>query len=121
MSVIGLVVALVLWNWLGGLVAGFVPLAPFVLNALKAAEATPQDENLKHSYFRWVAANHLFNHLITTAGSLVLCIVSIGQGVPAWAAWVLFAVYFLFTRLVHIGDAIICLVKADSMPQASET
>lgn len=119
MSIIGLVVALVVWNWLGGLIAGVFPLAPFALHALKQTEANPHDENVSRSYFRWVAVNHLFNHVVTSLGSLLLCIGSIGEGVPAWAAWVIFALYFLFTRLEHIGDAIICLVKADALPRAS--
>ncbi len=117
-SIIGLIFVLAFWNWIGGIVATLVP-AAFVFRALKKAEADPDSVEKTRTYLRWVAGAHLFNHSITVLGSLLFCVGSMGEGVPAWAAWTIFGIYFLTTRLLHIVDALTRLIKADAMPAAA--
>jgi len=117
--IFGLIVALALWNWLGGLTASFVPFGPIVWRALNRAKAS-DDEHAIRAYLRWLAANHLWNHFVTVTGSLLLSWgAADGAGGLAWVPWLIFAAYFLSMRLGHIIDAFSRLVRADAMPAAS--
>jgi predicted membrane-bound spermidine synthase len=113
------VVALALWNGLGGLLAAHVPLARYVRRAANRARARAADRLAKRDYLRWVAANHLWNLVMTAGGSLALTIGAVENGVAPWLGWGIFGVYFVFTRLRHIADAATRLVRAEAMPMTA--
>jgi hypothetical protein len=120
MTILGLLIGLFLWNWLGGLAAGLVfgPIivAPFLVRFNK----DPENFAKARAYCRAVGTNHLVNHLITIIGSAVMCAASTVDGnVPTWLAWGIFSLYFLFTRLSHILDAAHKMITGAGLPDAA--
>jgi hypothetical protein len=119
MGIFSLLVAIAIWNWLGGLVAGLVLGLIIVAPFLARFNADPENVDKARAYCRAVATNHLINHTITTLGTLALCVGSAEYAVPVWLGWTIFGLYFLFWRLAHFLDAFHKLVTGEGLPAAS--
>lgn len=118
MGVVGFLFELAIWNWLGGLVAGLIPLGPIVFLALKRAERSGRPQSVR-TYLRLLATNHIWNHAVTVFGSFVITVAAADSGVWPWLAWIVFAIYFFCFRLTHIIDAAVRFIRADALPIAS--
>ena len=120
MTIITLLIALAVWNWLGGLVLGIVLGAIIVAPVLFRFKNDPENIEKARAYFCAVATNHLLNHLGTVIGSGLLCAASAADGnVPPWMAWTIFGVYVVFWRLFHILDSIGKMISGAGMPDGS--
>jgi hypothetical protein len=113
-----LTVSLLAWNLFAGFAATFAP-AALLFAAEKRAERDPGNPEKTRTYHRSVAGARLFNHAVTTLGSLAICAGSIGFGLPIWAAIAAFVVYFGVFRARKVFEAVDHFIKGDAMPEAA--
>ena len=115
-NIIVLILALILWRWLGGLLGG-LPLALFVLRAHQKADENPSDDT-RILAIRWTAASYLVTFGLTSFGAIMLSLWAMTSGMPAWLALGVFGVLFVFFLLPDGIDALNHLIKGDAMPAA---
>jgi len=112
---IGLIIALVLWRWVGGLI-GALPLIIPVMTSLSRAKADPDNKAKWLTAARWRAATYCVNHVFVLLGSFVICLMAVATGLPRWLGIVV-AIILFFMALPNIWDSAAYIRHPEEMPE----